>query len=205
MAVVLPGSFIYLAHLHTGSEEVTEALKKIEGAFVAVNKRKGWGHTATLEQVKEICGDKLTGTEKVFTTIRHPYGVLTAMFEQNREHHHQMRALGERLGRDPNLKEFIELWLEMNAPPYMREQRLFYQKAQVHLRYEQLQMDIDALFRRLPNCPSTVPLPVKAPGPGHKHWSLFFDDPTYAFVNEKFQAEIANFGYSFIWSNSSLG
>lgn len=203
MAIVLPGSFIYLAHLYTGDELVASVLKKLPGAFPAYNKRKGIGHTASLEEVKRVCGDKLLGTETIFSTVRNPYDVLTTMFVRH-QNHFQVRRLESQFGRDPNLQEFLEVWLEMNRLPYLEGGKLFYQEAQEFVRYERLQMDIDAVVRRLPHTPGVLPLgPVSAES-DKDHWTSYFDDPTYAFVNEHFGEEIAKFGYPFVWSNDSL-
>lgn len=203
MAVVLPGSFIFLAHMHTESLVVADTLKKIEGAFVAYNKRKGIGHHATLDQVKSVCGDQLTGAENIFTVIRNPYDALAKMFTHNRSHY-QYRALEERLGREPILQEFVELWLEMNRPPYMQDKKLFYHDAKIHLRFERLQVELDTLIRRTPNTPGSISLEPLKVTPGEKHWTSFYNDATYAYVNEHFQDEIVKFGYPFIWSNDRL-
>jgi len=203
MAIVLPGSFIYLAHMHTGSTVVADTLKKLEGAFPAYNKRKGIGHHATLKEVKFVCGDKLTGTEKIFTVVRNPYEVLTIMFEQNQSHY-QVRALETRLDREPTLREFLEVWLELNRRPYMENGRLFFQEAKVHLRYERLQVELDTLIRRLPGTPGSLVLEPGNPTPKRDHWTSFYDDATYAYVNEHFKEDIVKFGYPFVWSNSRL-
>lgn len=203
MAIVLPGSFIFLAHIHTGSMGVANALKTIEGAFPAYNKRKGIGHHAELEQVKSVCGDKLTGAEKVFTIIRNPYDVLTTMFVNNRSHR-QVRALEEQLGREPTFREFVEQWVLLNRPPYMKDCRLFYHDAKVHLRYERLQIELDTLLRRLPDTPGSLPLEAQGDPENKDHWTLFYDDATYTYVNEHFQEDIVKFGYPLVWSNNRL-
>lgn len=203
MAVVLPGSFIYLAHMHTGSSAVAHALKQIPGAFSAYNKAKGIGHHATLEQVKTVCGDKLTGSEKIFTVVRHPYDVLVDMFLTNQNHLHT-RLLERDLGREPTLKDFIQNWYELDMMPYMQGHRLFYHEAQAHLRYERLQVELDTLFRRVPNAPSTVPVSIESERMERDHYTSYYDDATYTLVNELFQEEIVKFGYFFVWSNRSL-
>ena len=203
MAIVLPGSFIYLAHIHTGSLAVADALKKVDGSFAAYNKRKGIGHQATLEEVKRVCGNKLTGSEKVFTVVRNPYEVLAIMFVHN-QNHYQFRYMEARLRRDPTFKEFLELWLELNRQPYMLKGRLFYQEAKLHLRYERLQVELDTLIRRLPNTPGSLPLELPKPDPNEDHWTAYYDDATYTYVNEHFKDDIVKFGYPFIWSNDRL-
>lgn len=202
MAVVLPGSFIFLAHMYTGSSAVAQALKKVPGTIVAYNKAKGIGHHATLDQVKQVCGDKLTGTEKVFTFIRHPYEVLLDMWLTNRNHLHT-RLLERDLKREPTFKEFLQNWYELNMMPYMHEHRLFYHKAQIHLRYERLQVDLDTLFRRLPGTPSSLKVNLQGYELERDHYTTFYDDPTYKLVNELFRDDIAKFGYCFIWTNKA--
>ena len=203
MAIVLPGSFIFLAHMYTGSEVIARALKKIDGAFPAYDKRRGIGHHATLDQVKQVCKDKLTGTEKVFTVVRNPYDTLSCMYFANKNHS-QFGFLEERLKRDGTFRDFIELWVEMNLHPYMVEKRLFYQEAQECLRYERLQVELDTLLRRTPGAPGSLKLDPFDELPDKDHWSLFYDDPTYAYVNEQFRDDIVKFGYPFIWSNDKL-
>ena len=203
MAVVLPGSFIFLAHMHTASSAVAHALKKVPGAIVAYNKAKGIGHHATLDQVKQVCGDKLTGAEKVFTVVRHPYEVLVDMYLTNRNHLHT-RILERDLGREPTLKDFIQNWYELDMMPYMREHQLFYHDVSVHLRYERLQVEIDTLFRRIPGAPSTIPVNVESEQMDRDHYTSFYDDATYTLVNELFRDEIVKFGYFFIWTNNAL-
>ena len=211
MAIVLPGKFIYLATMATGSERVAAGLKRIEGAFAAYDKRQGIGHHATLDQVRTVCGDQLTKSEVIFTTIRNPYDMLVTWFLRNRDHF-QMRRLKETLKREPTFQEFIDVWLQFDAEPklrcrpYMVEGRIFYQAmtcSQV-VRYENLQAELDGVMRKIPGVPGSVLLAPEQPDPGRDHWSLYYDDATYAYVNEYFQAEFVQFGYPFLWSNNSL-
>lgn len=203
MAVVLPGSFVYLAHMYTSADTVAYALKRIPGAIVPTNKPKGIGALATFEQVRELCGDKLTGTEKVFTVVRHPYEILADMYVTNRTHLHG-RLLERTLGREPTFTEFIQNWYELNLYPYMKDHRLFYQNAAVYLRHERLQADLDNLFRKLPDTPPSIPLGVQNDLVERDHYTTFFDEEAYAFVNQAWQSDIARFGYSFIRSNKQL-
>jgi hypothetical protein len=203
MAIVLPGSFIYLAHMHTGSTAVARSLKKIDGAFAAYHKRKGIGHHATLEEVKQVCGDKLTGGEKTFTIVRNPYDVLVAMFVSN-QGHYQFRSMEARLRREPTLKEFLEMWLELNRRPYLEDGRLFFHEAKVYLRYERLQVELDTLIRRLPDTPGSLPVELEDDTSERDHWTSYYDDATYTYVNEHFKDDIVKFGYPFIWSNDRL-
>jgi len=185
---------------------VANALKKIDGAFPAYNKRKGIGHHATLEEVKSVCGDKLQGNETVFTVVRNPYDVLVSMFLRNRNVY-LVRFHEKRLGRDFTLQEFVDLWVQLNQPPSMKDGRLFYHDARVHLRYERLEVELSTLFRRLPNIPThakAIQLAPENKTPEKDHWSTYYDDPTYAFVNSKFSDEIVKFGYPFMWSNKPL-
>ena len=205
MAVVLPGSFIYLATMHTRSLATADALKKIEGAFPGYDKRRGVGHHARLADVKKACGDRLTGTEVVFTTVRNPYDLLASWFVRHGAHY-QMRLLEDRLGREGTFREFLEIWLSMDTLPYMLDKRLFYHAddAQIALRFETLQAQLDALMRKTPGAPPSVPLPAEDMAEGGDHWSTYYDDALYAFVNEQFKADFVKFGYPFIWSSDQL-
>lgn len=208
MAIVLPGSFIFLAHMHTASTTVADALKKIDGAFAAFNKRKGIGHHATLEEVTSVCGDQLQGNEVVFTIVRNPYDVLASMFVRNRDHF-QMRHLEEQLGREPTFAEFVGVWAELNSRPYMQDRRLFYHNAKVYLRYERLQTELNQLYRRLPNLPASartgsLPLALQNETSDKDHWSTYYNDAAYVVVNDLFRDEIVKFGYPFVWSNERL-
>ena len=203
MAVVLPGKFVYLATPHTGSMAVAAALKNINGAFSAYHKPRGIGHHATLKEVKRVCGDQLTGAEVVFTTIRNPYDVLATWYVRN-EYHFQMRRLEEQLERELTIRDFLELWLKLNTRPHLVNGRIFYHalECQKVIRYENLQGELNALMRKIPGTPGSVPLERENPTPSKKHWSLYFDDPTYAWINEHFQADFVDFGYPFIWGNT---
>ena len=203
MAIVLPGSFIYLATMHTASQETANALKKIDGAFAAYDKRRGVGHHAGLADVKKTCGDRLTGTEVVFTTVRNPYDVLTAWFTRN-QGHYQMRMLEENQGKEGTFRQFLELWLAMDVLPYMKKKRIFYHAddVRVTLRFETLQAQLNSLMRKTPGAPAHVPLEI--PPEEGDHWSTYYDDALYAFVNENFTEDFVKFGYSFIWSSKQL-
>jgi len=205
MAIVLPGSFVYLPHLYTGGAAVMAALKQIEGALVVVNKRKGIGHYSPWEKVRPLVEDQLTGTETIFTTVANPYDALTGAYVQN-DNHFQIRHRSRALGRECTFKDFLEVWCELNRPPYMNDNRLFYHAsdASVHLRYETLQRDLDTLMRRLPDTPGSVQLGPVNETPDKDHWTSYFTDAAYAFVNEQFQDEIVEFGYAFVWSNDAL-
>lgn len=205
MAVVLPGSFIYLATMHTASMATASALKQIDGAFSAYDKRHGIGHHARLEDVKKVCGDRLTGTEVVFTTVRNPYDLLATWFVRNKGHL-QMRMLEEIHGEEGTFRQFLELWLAMNQMPYMLDRRIFYHAEDSHyvLRFEALQANLDALMRKIPNAPPRVALQLVNETPGRDHWSTYYDDALYALVNENFKHEFVKFGYPFVWSREQL-
>jgi len=205
MAVVLPGKFIYLATINTASERTAQALKGIDGAFAAYDKRHGIGHHARLKDVKKVCGDRLTGTEVVFTTIRNPYDLLATWFVRN-QGHYQMRILEERQGKEGSFRQFLELWLAIDRPPHLLDRRIFYHAddARVRLRFETLQTQIDALMRKIPGVPPHVPLGMQKFTEGRDHWSTYYDDPLYAFVNEEFKDDFVKFGYPFIWSSDQL-
>lgn len=205
MAVVLPGKFIYLATIHTGDMETVSALKKIDGAFRPYDKRHGIGHHATLDQVKQVCGDQLTGTELIFTGVRNPYDLFVEWMV-NSITHMQVRRWEQINKRDITVRDFLEVWLELNSRPHFRKGRVFYQsldcRAIVH--FENLQPELEGLLRKMPGVPGSVQFPGAAEVEPRDHWTTYYDDATYAFVNEHFQQEFVKFGYPFVWSNESL-
>ena len=200
MAVVLPGKFIFLATPYTGSSAVTEALKKIPDAFVPQKKQKGIGQFATLEEVQQIAGDKLKGGEVVFAFVRNPYDMFVTwylrMFGK-----YQMSKLETTLRREPTLLDFMRLWHDGQPLPYYREDQIFYQAKDAHvvLRYERgLTKEVNSLMRKLPNVPS-VEIGTASVTPDKDHWSTYYDQETYAFVNEAFKADFVAQGYQFLW------
>jgi hypothetical protein len=211
MAVVLPGSFVYLAHPSTGSTATTTALLKIEGAFMPLDRRKTFGHHATMTQALSVCEDQLTGREVIFTAVRNPYDAIASWFVLNRDHF-QMRHLEEVLQRAPRIKDFLDIWLQMDAMPkmgavpWLRDGRMFYHvgAARLFIHQERLQLDLDAVIRKVPDSPGRVQLHRENPTEGKDHWTAYYTDADYAYVNEKFGREIVKFGYPFVWSNESL-
>lgn len=205
MAVVYPGKFIYLATLNTGSMAIATGLKKIDGAYSAYDKRHGIGHMATLDQVKEVCGDKLTGTEVIFTGVRNPYDLLVSWMFDHPTHMHVRRweAINK---REIDLRGFLEVWLEFNPFPYFKDGRVFHQTKDCSkvVHYEKLQAELNSVIRKIPGLPGSVQLPGATEQIPRDHWSTFYDDPTYAFVNEHFQQEFVQFGYPFVWSANRL-
>lgn len=208
MAVLVPGKLLYLPTSHTASEAVVSALKKLDGAFVPYDKRKGVGYYATLDEIKPLCESRLTGTETVFTTIRNPYDLLAAWWRDNHDHF-QMRRLEEVLDRPPTFQEFLEMWVHIDAEPkldgrpYMKDGRIFYQVADCDqvLRYENLQNEFNALIRKIPELPGALSLDLPAPAPSKDHWSFSYDKDVYTYVNRQFQKEFVQFGYPFLWKN----
>ena len=211
MAVVVPGSFVYLAHPSTGSTATTTALLKIEGAFVAADKRRTFGHHASMEQVRSVCGDRLVGTEVVFTAVRNPYDVLASWFVLN-ENHFQMRHLEEVLHRPPRIADFLDIWTQMDespkmsAYPWLRDGRIFYHDdaARHFVRQENLQHELDAVLRRVPNSPGRATLRREHVTEGKDHWTTYYQPSDYSFVNQKFKDEFSKFGYQIVWNNASL-
>lgn len=206
MAVVLPGKFIYLATPYTGSMACTRALKKIPGAFVAQDKRRGVGHHARLEDVKRVAADELTGTEAVIVAVRNPYDVFVSWYLRNLTHFQVKHLVKIELNgeRDPTLREFLELWLEADMFPYMAEGRVFYHAEdggrrvrRIVVRHENLEASLNAALREI-SAP-VVKLGRENATPDKDHWSTYYDDATYAFVNERFQEDFVKFGYSFRW------
>lgn len=203
MAIVLPGKFIFLATPYTGSMSVARALKKIPGAFAAYDKRHGVGHHACLTDVKRVTADKLTGSETVLVAVRNPYDILVSWYLRNLNHF-QVRRFAEKKRRDPSLREFLELWVKADMFPYLVKGRIFHHAedggpriSRVVLRHERLEDSLNAALRKLS-------VPVVKVGrenstPGKDHWSLYYNDPTYAWVNENFRDDFVNFGFSFVW------
>ena len=200
MAVALPGKFIYLATMHTGSMAITDVLKQIPGTFVPQNKRKGIGQHATLEQVKQVAGDKLEGGEVVFTFIRNPYDLFVTWYLRQMGKSHMLH-LEESLGREPTLLEFLRPWHEVAPWPHMKDGRVFYhaKDAHVSLRYERdLTKEVNSLLRKLPHVPSIEVIPTNVTT-NKDHWSTYYDKETYAFVNEAFKQDFVEHGYQFLW------
>lgn len=203
MAVVLPGKFIFLATPYTGSHAVARALGRLPGAFAAFDKRRGIGHHALLSEVRQVAGARLTGTEAVIVAVRNPYDVLISWYLRNRSHY-QVTHRAKQRGRDLTLRDFLELWIEAEPFPYLVRGRIFYHASEIDkrvprfvLRHERLEAALNAALR-------AVSVPCVKVGrenatPGKDHWSLYYDDPTYAFVNEKFRDDFVKFGFSFRW------
>ena len=211
MAVVLPGSFVYLAHPSTGSTATTTALLKIEGAFMPLDKRRTFGHHASMKQVMSVCGDQFTGAEVIFTAVRNPYDALASWFVLN-DNHFQMRHLEQVLQRPPRIKDFLDVWRQMDqmeqltAEPWLRAGRMFYHvdAAREFIHQENLQHELDAVLRKVPKSPGRAPLRREHVTQGKDHWTTYYSDADYAYVNEHFRDEIVKFGYQFVWSNDSL-
>jgi hypothetical protein len=205
MAVVFPGKFIYLAGVDMGSMATASALKKLDGAFSAYDKRKGIGHHATFDQVTQVCGTKLTGTELVFTTVRNPYDLFVSWMADSATHM-QVRRWEQVNEREINVRGFLELWLEMDKEPFFRDGRVFYHakdcKKVIH--FENLESELNGVLRKIPGVPSSAVFPGETEQVPRDHWSTFYDDPTYAFVNEHFQQEFVEFGYPFVWGVGQL-
>jgi hypothetical protein len=211
VAVVRPGSFVYLAHPSTGSTATATALLKIEGAFMPLDKRRRWGAHASMEQVMSVCKDQFTGREVVFTGIRNPYDALATWFVLN-ENHFQMQRREERLKRPLRIKEFLDIWLQMDAdvsigaPPWLRDGRMFYHDdaAREFVRQENLQAELNRLLRKVPESPGHVELHREHVTPDKDHWTSYYSDADYAYVNEKLRDEFVKFGYPFVWSNDAF-
>jgi hypothetical protein len=205
MAVVFPGKFIYLATIHTGAMATANALKTIDGAFSAYDKRNGIGHLATLDQVKQVCGDQLTGMELVVGGVRNPYDLFVSWMHHS-DQHLQVRRWEQANKQTINVRGFLELWLEMNHDPYFRDGRVFHQAkdCKKFIHFENLQVDINSILRKIPEMPSEARLRGMPEMRPRDHWSTFYDDDTYAFVNEHFQQEFVEFGYPFVWSTKQL-
>jgi hypothetical protein len=205
MAIVLPGKFIFLATPYTASMAVARALKTLPGVFVAYDKRHGIGHHARLDQIKQVAQQRLTGTEQVIVAVRNPYDVFVSWYLRNLNHLqvlHLVKVKG--LQRDPNLREFIELWADLDMPPYVSKGRIFYHAedgghavTRKIVRYEDLENSLNAALRacKVPH----VKVGRENETPDKDHWSSYYDEDTYAFVNERFRDDFVKFGYPFLW------
>lgn len=202
MAIVVPGKFIFLCTAHTDEDLVSEALKQVPGAIVAVNKRKKITSHARIEQVRSLVSTKVCGLEKVFCFIRNPYDVIVDWYLRQLPFF-QLRRLAEIKGRDPTLLEFLHLWSDENewVEPYLYKGRIFYhaEEAQYVLRYERgINNEVNSFLRKIPGVPAvTVTQPPRDPNRGH--WSSYYDEETYAFVNEYFKKDFVAHGYHFLW------
>lgn len=196
MAVVLPGKFIYLATMHTASMATAAALKSIPGAFQPKDPMQGFGHHASLAEVRQMCGPTLTGTETVFTCIRNPYDIIVSWYLRNRTHFAVLSRF-----QNPSFAEFLEVWITKDDLPFTKDRRMFYvaPDAQVVLRYERgVEQEVHSMLRKMPGVP-TVRITRENATPGKANWSTYYDEETYALVNEHYRDDIAGFGYSFLW------
>lgn len=199
MAVILPGKFIFLATPLTASEATAAALRRFPDAVNGVDKVRDVGHYATLAEVKAAFADRLVGTEAVFTTIRNPYDVCVSWYIREVTRHHRKHP--EKKAIDPGFLGFLRQWTRRDHPPCIVNGTMFAPAAgcRVILRYERLQADLDSFLRKLPGVPPSAPLHPTNCSPDKRHWSLYYDEETYSFVNQRFRNDISRFGYQFVW------
>lgn len=206
MAVVLPGRFIFLATPYTASQAVVRALKELPGAFAAYDKRRGIGHHARLAQIKEVAKGRLMGNEQVIVAVRNPYDILVSWYLRNLTHLQMLHLCKVKgIKGDPSLRDFVELWLDLDMPPYLSGKRVFYHASdgghavsRKIVRYEDLDNNLNAALRAC-NVPH-VKVGRENATPGKEHWSSYYDTETYAFVNEHLRDDFVEFGYSFLWA-----
>lgn len=205
MAIVCPGKFVYLATPFTGDDETVEALRAIDGAIVAHDKRHGIGHYATWAEVESLCGHELTGTEVRFTTVRNPYDILVEWFLQGLSSMYTRRFMLIHK-RDPTMREFLEIMLERNSRPFMVDGDMLYQLrvCEQHARYENLQQEVNQILRRIRGFAGSLEIRPRPRNPPRDHWTAYYSDATYAWVNEHFQEPIVKLGYPFVWGNDRL-
>jgi hypothetical protein len=192
VAVVLPGSFIYLATVGTASSAVTTVLKGLPGAFQPKDPHAGVGRHATLAQIRACCATQLTGSEVVFAAVRNPYDLIVSWYLRNRSHF--------QVPPDASLVEFLQVWLELDPEPFLRDHRMFFlaMSARHVMRYERgVERELNSLLRKLPRLPE-VAVPQENVTLGKAHWSTYYDREAYAFVNEMFARDISQFGYCFV-------
>jgi hypothetical protein len=193
MAAVCPGKFIYLATPHTASMATDRALNQLPGT-IPVRNRKSFGHHGTLKEIKEVCGDQLTGTELVFAAVRNPYDIAVSWYLRNR---HQKRYGGY----EGSFSDFLPLFIEKSPIPFIVEGSMFSlaKDAKEIVRYERLNQDLDAVMRKIPGMPPRLKLEFENRTSEKKHWSLYYDDKAYSVMNEKFRDDFIKYGYQFIW------
>lgn len=200
MAVLLPGKFLFLATPYTGSVAVANALKKLPGAVNVQAKSRGIGHHATLEQVREVDGSRITGTERVFAFVRNPYDLIVTWYLREKERSN-MRALEKSLKRIPTFCDFVEAWAEHQPEGYLQGGRIFYHASDAKhvLRYERgLGREVNLLLRKLEGVPD-VQIQRENPTPHKDHWSLYYDGKSYKAANLAFQRDFVEYGYPFLW------
>ena len=171
VAVLVPGKFLYLATPHTGSVSVARTLlENVEGAASVGS------HHATHDDV----ADRLHG-ERLVTGVRNPYDLVVSWWT---------RTYAQ--SRWSSFHDFVREWDE---PVHVRNGRMFYHwrpGVQV-LRFEELQKDFDTLLRRY-KIPAVTLLHHNRSNE-RRLWSDYHDVESYELVNERFGAEIVEFGY----------
>jgi hypothetical protein len=199
VAVIIPGKLVYLATPHTGSIATTVALSELPGALASVI---GHGmtivgerdealpkvpHHSTMDELREIARDRLTGTEVSVTAIRNPYDLLVTCW------------LRQWARLKLNLRAYLQLLIDdedrAGMGVYVRDGRLFWMNADRYMHYENLQEELSSLLHELGL--ENVELPRKNVTPEKQPWWTYYDVESRKFAEEKFGGEAASFGYSF--------
>ena len=191
MAVVFPGKFVYLCTPHTASNATVAALKKIPGVINVKDPAGNVTYHSTLEQIRTV--QELTATELVFSAVRNPYDSLVSWYLRNRTYR----------GYKPGLSfvEFFNEWMKRDPWPYVHNGSLFYHApvSRIVMRYERgIEKEVNSVLRKIAGMPQ-VRLDLENETEGKDHWSTYYDEESYAWVNETFRDDIANFGYRFLW------
>lgn len=199
MAVLLPGKFIYLATPHTASCATTEALgMQLDNAIAThisnvMRKAKhvfpgaGRTHHHTHQQMLDLYPEMFQGTEITCTTIRHPCDLIVTWWLRQRD------VIAAGLHRPILFPEFVRTCDEKTPGPYLRDGKIFWQQADVYLRYETLQQDLNEFLTNL-GLPHVTLKPVNVTA-DKRDWRTYYDDQTIAVVVERFGKEAQEFGY----------
>jgi hypothetical protein len=120
----------------------------------------------------------ITGSEHVFGVVRNPYDFLASCFVR--------RSVNRSMGFVPFVRNYHEA-------PYIEDGRIHYHEKDCHtvLRYERLQLEMDALMERL-DLP-TFELGRHNQTAGKKPWESYYTPEAFAVVNERFGQDFRGF------------
>ena len=190
MAVLLPGRFLYLALPHTASMVTAHAL---QGLKSAVPKEKlEVAHHGTRADVERRHSDLLLGSEIAVSVVRHPCDLLVTWWIRHCARMHRVK----RPLKPPAFLEFIqapEEEIRKFSTAYLRGGRMFWMDADVFLRYENLQLELNQFLARFAIPPVT--LKRSNVTEGKQPWRTYFDGATLSAARERFGEEAAQFGY----------
>jgi len=124
----------------------------------------------------EMPASVFRGDEHVFTVVRNPYDFFVSCYV--------------RRGQGRGFEGFARSYQD---DPYVRDGRIYYHVDDCHsiLRYEKLQVELDALMRRL-GLP-TFRLGRHNETEGKEPWQTYCTPKVYEILNERFGAEFGRF------------